>query len=45
MRAQRCAKVINYLGTVPNALNKTTREKNEEKQRKLTLLRFASPEF
>jgi len=30
MRAQRCAKVINYLGTVPNALNKTTREKNEE---------------
>jgi len=33
MRAQRCAKVINYLGTVPNALNKTTREKKTKKNR------------
>jgi hypothetical protein len=31
MRARRCAKVINYLGTVPTALNKTTREKKTMK--------------
>jgi len=30
MRARRCAKVINYLGTVPNARNKTTREKKNK---------------
>jgi len=30
MRAQRCAKVINYLGTVPGALNKTARKKTKK---------------
>jgi len=30
MRAQRCAKVINYLGTVPSALNKTRRKKRRK---------------
>jgi len=33
MRARRCAKVINYLGIVPNALNKTTREKKNNENR------------